>query len=57
LSKVLEKYEASGNLKGIAMLSKISPAAWGHIHFQGHFKFSDDILIDLDAIIDGVIEK
>ena len=57
LSKVLEKYEVSGNLKGIAMLSKISPAAWGHIHFQGHFKFSDDILIDLDAIIDGVIEK
>jgi len=57
LSKVLEKYEVSGNLKGIAMLSKISPVAWGHIHFQGHFKFSDEILIDLDAIIDSVIEK
>ncbi len=57
LSKLLEKYEASGNQKGLAMLSKISPVAWGHIHFQGHFKLSDDILIDLDAIIDAVIEK
>ena len=57
LSKLLEKYEASGNQKGLAMLSKISPVAWGHIHFQGHFKLSDDVLIDLDAIIDGLIEK
>ena len=53
LSKVLEKYEVSGNKKGIARLKKISPIAWGHLHFQGHFKFSDKSnMINLDAIVD-----
>ncbi len=52
LSKLLEKFEKTGNKKGIAMLKRMSPVAWGHIHFQGHFKFSDDMLIDLDAMIE-----
>ncbi len=53
LSKVLEKYEVSGNKKGIARLKKISPIAWSHLHFQGHFKFSDKSnMIDLDAMVD-----
>ena len=52
LSKLLEKFEATGNKKGLAMLKKISPVAWGHIHFQGHFKFADEVSIDLDAIIE-----
>lgn len=57
LSKVLKKYEATGNTKGLKMLTKISPTAWGHIHFQGHFKFSDEVLIDLEAIIDKLFIK
>lgn len=57
LSKFLIKYEATANKKGLAMLKKISPVAWDHIHFQGHFKFSDEILIDLDAIIDKIVTK
>ncbi|MFI4954569.1 MAG: Tn3 family transposase [Gammaproteobacteria bacterium] len=51
LSKVLEAYEKAGNKKGLAFLKKISPVAWAHIHFQGHFVFSDEITIDLNALI------
>ena len=39
LSKLKQKYEAEGNTKALAMLKKISPVAWRHIHFQGHFIF------------------
>lgn len=52
LSKLLLKYEATGNKKALVILKKISPVAWGHIHFQGHFRFSDEILINIDSIID-----
>ena len=55
LSKLRQKYEAEGNQKGLAMLKKISPVAWHHIHFQGHFIFSDERIIDLDKIINKVI--
>ncbi|MEO8401511.1 MAG: Tn3 family transposase [Gammaproteobacteria bacterium] len=52
LSKLLQRFEATGNKRGIAMLKKISPVAWSRIHFQGHFKFYSDCCIDLDAIIE-----
>ncbi len=55
LSKLREKYEAEDNQKGLAMLKKISPVAWHHIHFQGHFIFSDKKTIDLDKIINKVV--
>lgn len=42
LSKLLKKFEAEGHTEGIAMLKKISPVAWQHINFHGHFIFSDD---------------
>ncbi|WP_173238666.1 hypothetical protein [Legionella antarctica] len=35
-------------------MKKISPVAWQHIHFQGHFIFAGDKIIDLDAIINNV---
>ncbi len=54
LSKLKVKYEAEGDNKGLAMLKKISPVAWQHIHFQGHFIFSGDKIIDLDAIINKI---
>lgn len=54
LSKLRLKYEAESNRKALAILKKISPVAWQHIHFQGHFIFSDDKIIDLDAIITKV---
>lgn len=54
LSKLKLKYEAEGNHKALARLKKISPVAWQHIHFQGHFIFSGDKIIDLDTIINQV---
>ena len=54
LSKLKLKYEAEGDQKALAMLRKISPVAWQHIHFQGHFIFSGNKMIDLDAIINKV---
>lgn len=54
LSKLKLKYEAEGDYKALALLKKISPVAWQHIHFQGHFIFSGDKIIDLDAIINKV---
>ena len=35
LSRLLTKYEAIGNAKALAMLKKISPAAWRHTHLTG----------------------
>lgn len=34
--------EAEGDKNRLALLKKISPAAWRHIHFQGHLIFSND---------------
>ncbi len=56
LSKLKIKYEAEGNHKALARLKKISPVAWRHIHFQGHFIFSNNAkLIDLDIIVKNLI--
>ena len=44
-----------GDEKALAMLKKISPVAWRHIHFQGHFIFTDDKIINLDEIIGKVL--
>jgi TnpA family transposase len=51
LSKLLDKYEAEGNKKAVKLLKRISPVAWQHIHFQGHFIFSEEHIIDLDEIV------
>lgn len=56
LSKLKIKYEAEGNHKALARLKKISPVAWRHIHFQGHFIFSNNAkLIDLDMIVSHLV--
>lgn len=55
LSRLLTKYEASGNAKALALITKLSPAAWRHIHLNGHYTFRGDRqLIDLDAIVAGL---
>jgi TnpA family transposase len=52
LSMLLDKYQASGSEKGIALLKKISPVAWQHIHFLGHYAFLNNYnAIDLEAIL------
>jgi TnpA family transposase len=55
LSKLKQKYEAENNVDGLAMLRKISPVAWRHIHFQGHLIFSGNKQIDIDSIIGKII--
>jgi hypothetical protein len=55
LSKLREKYAAEGNKKALKLLRRISPVAWQHIHFQGHFTFSKENMIDLDEIIKQLI--
>jgi len=56
LSKLKTKYEAEGNLKALAILKKISPVAWRHIHFRGHFIFSNNTkIIDLDSIVRNLV--
>ncbi len=55
LSRLLTKYEVSGNAKAMALIKKISPAAWRHIHLNGHYTFrSDGQVINLDTIIAGL---
>ena len=39
LSRLVAKYEASGNAKMLALIKKMSPAAWRHIHLNGHYRF------------------
>ncbi len=52
LSRVLEKYLEKDNQRAIAKLQKVSPVAWQHTYFQGHYTFcSNKSPIDLDAII------
>ena len=55
LSEVLKRFQETGNHKGVEMLRRISPVAWQHIHFLGHYAFRDmQHMIDLDAILAGV---
>lgn len=58
LSKLFVKFQAEGNHRALARLNKISPVAWDHIHFQGHFIFNDKgTVIDLDELVRNLILK
>lgn len=55
LSALLDRYQAAGNEKALKMLKKISPVAWQHIHFSGHYAFRDKHdPIDLDSLLANV---
>jgi len=52
LSRLLTRDSPSPNSKYLAMIKKISPAAWHHIHLNGHYTFRGGAeVIDLDAIV------
>src|ERR1700730_2147708 len=52
LSGILNRYQAVGNQKSLELLMRISPVAWQHIHFLGHYAFRDkQHPIDLAAIL------
>jgi len=55
LSRLLNRYEASGNTKTLTLITQMSPVAWRHILMNGHYIFhSAGKVIDLDAIITGL---
>jgi hypothetical protein len=55
LSRLLAKYGTSPSVKALAMIKKISPAAWRHIHLNGRYTFRDSgQVIDLDALVAGL---
>ena len=55
LSHLLTKCEASGNAKAVALITRISPAAWRHILLNGHYTFqSGGKMIDLDSLLAGL---
>lgn len=55
LSRLLQRYEATGNTRGLEFLKRMSPVAWQHIFLNGHYTFiTEGKEIDLDAMIDGL---
>jgi hypothetical protein len=55
LSRLLTKYEATGNAKALALIKKISPVAWRHILLSGHYTFrGNGQVIALDEIVVGL---
>ncbi|WP_035355892.1 Tn3 family transposase [Edaphobacter aggregans] len=55
LSRLLTRYEANQNAKALAIIARTSPAAWRHVHLNGHYTFrGDGKLIDLDAVMAGL---
>ena len=55
LSGLLGRYLATGNEKALDLLRRISPAAWQHLHFLGHYAFRDKRKpINLEAILAGI---
>ena len=55
LSRLLTKYDASGNAKAVALITQISPAAWRHLLLNGHYTFqSGGKMIDLDTLLAGL---
>ncbi len=52
LSRLLAKYEAIQDAKALALIKKVSPAAWRHVHLNGHYTFRGNAqIIDLDVIV------
>ena len=51
LSEVLDELQKRGEFAAIETIKRVSPIAWQHINFYGHYLFDADFLpIDLAAI-------
>ncbi len=52
LSTLLDRFQTTGDLKALAKIKRISPVAWQHIHFLGHYAFRDKHnKIDLENLL------
>jgi len=55
LSMLLDRHKAAGDEKVVALLQKISPAAWQHVNFLGHYAFRNNYNpIDLEAMLANI---
>lgn len=55
LSALLDRDKTEGDAKALAILQKISPVAWQHIHFLGHYAFRDKHEpIDVNALLENI---
>ena len=55
LSVLLDRYRAEGNVKALAMLKKILPVVWQHIHFLEHYAFRDKRdPVDIEALLANI---
>jgi TnpA family transposase len=55
LSGLLNRSLTANNEKALDLLRRISPAAWQHLHFLGHYAFRDKHNpIDLEAVLAGI---
>ena len=56
LSAMVNRFLAEGDEKALDMLRRISPAAWVHPHFLGHYAFRDKRNpIDLETILAEIV--
>jgi TnpA family transposase len=53
LSEAVTRREQRGDTTGAARLKAVSPVAWTHVNFYGHYTFSEE---PLDVPIDGFVE-
>ena len=52
---MLTRDSPSPSPKDLAMIKKVSPAAWRHIDLNGHYTFRGEAeVIDLDVIVAGL---
>jgi TnpA family transposase len=54
LSKLLTKFEASGDQKVLELIKTTSPVAWRHLLLNGRYNFRGGVAIDLDALVRGL---
>ncbi|MMZ44866.1 Tn3 transposase DDE domain protein [compost metagenome] len=55
LSRLLMKYETTGDIRVLELITRISPVAWQHILLNGHYRFQNEgKTIDLDMLIAGL---
>jgi TnpA family transposase len=56
LSMLLDRHKNADDEKFLALLRKISPIAWQHIHFLGHYAFRNNYNpIDLESMLANII--
>lgn len=55
LSKLLDHYRSTNNLKGIKRVVQTSPVGWAHINMSGYFLFaSNDEQYQIEQVIDAL---